>query len=1355
MSLHFHITGDNSDIKKKLQQTREEIQQTAREIEAGGNSIDGFFDKLKGLSLAIGGAFAVQGLSDFVSQVATVRGEFQQLEIAFTTMLGNRAEADELMRQISETAAKTPFDLQGVADGAKQLLSYGVASNEVIGTLTKLGDIASGLSIPLNDLVYLYGTTITQGRMFTQDLRQFQGRGIPIADELAKQFGVAKSEIGELVTAGKVGAKEFREAMDSMARGRFNNLMEEQSKSITGQISNLEDQVSQMFNEIGKSSEGVISSVLSGAGVILEHYKEIGTAIGLLVAGYGAYKAAIIAHTVVQRINNAVLMEAALQKKIAAAANITLSNSQAVATARTTLLTGVIRANTMAVLANAKALLTNPYVLVGAAVAGLVYAVYKYSTALSAAEQAQENFNRKQEEFKEQADANRASIEGYIQTLQNSNATEYQKLKAWESLQAKAPELAEAYGKVGIAAMSYAEVQKLLAVQADKEERANLVASIKSLENEKSRIEALVKNTSQSFIATWINLDDLEETEEELKLARRALEDYDKAYQNAQEATQDPLELKMKAELEYKRLEEDFKRAEALLEEQKRKHEGNPWWIPLEFRTNVDQLGALLNKKKEEVDKFASMVAKSTTKSVTETIQDIDKKIAVATKKLSGLRNGASTANKQEIVNTEDELKELKKERAIYAPEEKKSKSSTSSKDPAKERQRQREAEARLRELARKQEIDEQRRLLDIELALEEQAIALIEDGGERKRASLAHSHRKQIIELERQKQELLEKARERARALFEQDPKNEGKIFDPSSVSLGAEDSIYHQQRSTLLERQQAQERESLRREELQAMRQYLREYGTLEEQRQAIIDEAKAKLESATTEGERLSIQAKLRVDLGNFDAEMNKLGSTIGRMFGDLSQHGQRALEELSREAQDLRQYLQAGVWEQVGDTGRDRHGLTKEHFSKIAESPKELKELSDQTEILRDKALEASGAFKQAAQGVKDLFSAGDNPQKLEKALSSINAGLSKISGGLSFVSSTFSELAEATGSDALKGLAEGINIANDAMAKAQQGMQVGAMFGPVGATIGAVVGGVTSLIGSFAKMKDAKHEREIQRLQTRIEGLNRAYSKLGKEIDHAYSHDASRLIADQDRLLEQKQSFLRQQIREEQAKKKTDSSKIKNYEQEIESINSTLEDNRRKAKDAIFGSDLKSAINDFANAYADAWDKGNDRAESAKDFVRKQIRAMVMEAIKAKTSKPMEAIRDKMREFFSDGIMSASEQSTIDHMALDLTRRLDGMMNEQMQKYLQDTTHESISGSSRGFQTMSQETASELNGRFTAIQQDLRLVVGTTAEVRNIQLLQLGHLEAISQNTRQLHEMNERLGTIERNTRTLR
>lgn len=1372
MSLHFHITGDNSDIKKKLQQTRDEIQQTAREIEAGGNSIDGFFDKLKGLSLAIGGAFAVQGLSDFVSQVARVRGEFQQLEIAFTTMLGSRAEADELMRQISETAAKTPFDLQGVADGAKQLLSYGVASDEVIGTLTKLGDIASGLSIPLNDLVYLYGTTITQGRMFTQDLRQFQGRGIPIADELAKQFGVAKSEIGDLVSAGKVGAEEFRKAIDSMAKGQFNNLMEEQSKSITGQISNLEDQVSQMFNEIGKSSEGVISSVLSGAGVILEHYKEIGLAIGALVAGYGAYKAAQMVHIAVTKLqiaaeatHSTLIQKTALSiiaENAALGVNLTVTQATAIAEARlgtakmatasrTVLLTSVIKANTMALLAQGKALLTNPYVLVGAAVAGLVYAVYKHSTALTAAERAQESFNASQKEYKETAEQSRQAIEGLVRTMQSSTATELQKAKAWDELKRKAPELAQAFGRVGIATAELADVQKKLGEEEDRQAKDNIANNIDRLKKE---LNSLNIQLASSTDAGWSSAiaEKIQETTEELKKYEHELSNIHRLEAEAREAAKDPIVVVKEARVKYDKAKADLDRIEAIFEEEKRKFEGNVWRINPQIVMDKAVLQAQVEKAHLALQNAQARVQGAQIKTVSQEVERISKQIAENNKQIAEARKPGSRADASLIKKLQEDNKALEAQRELYAPTEKKT---TSSKDPAKERQRQREAEARLRELARKQEIDEQKRLLDIELALEEQAIALIEDGGERKRASLAHSHRKQIIELERQKQELLEKARERARALFEQDPKNEGKIFDPSSVSLGAEDSIYHQQRSTLLERQQAQEREALRREELQAMRQYLREYGTIEEQRQAIIDEAKAKLESATTEGERLSIQAKLRIDLGNFDAEMNKLGSTIGRMFGDLSQHGQRALEELSREAQDLRQYLQAGVWEQVGDTGRDRHGLTKEHFGNLAESPKELKELSDQTELLRDKALEASGAFNQVAQGVKDLFNAGDNPQKLEKALGSINAGLSKISGGLSFVSSTFSELADATGSDALKGLADGINIANDAMAKAQQGMQAGAMFGPVGAAIGGVVGGVTSLIGSFAKMKDAKHEREIQRLQRQVEGLDRAYKTLGRGIDQAYSHDASGLISQQETMLRQKQALIRLQIREEQDKKKTDHSKIRAWEAEIENINDTIEDNRRKAKDAIFGSDVKSAINDFANAYAEAWAKGNDRAESAKDFVKKQIRAMVMEAIKAKTSKPMEAIREKMREFFSDGIMSASEQSTIDRMALDLTRKLDGMMTEQTQKYLQDTTHESISGSSRGFQTMSQETASELNGRFTAIQQDLRLVVGTTAEVRNIQLLQLGHLEAISQNTRQLHEMNERLGTIERNTRTLR
>ncbi|MCS3128446.1 tape measure protein [Bacteroides ovatus] len=114
-----------------------------------------------------------------MSNITKVRGEFQQLEVSFQTMLGSAEKDDTLMQQLVHTAATTPFGLEDVAQGAKQLLAYGFEAEKVNETLIRLGDIAAGLSIPLNDLVYLYGTTMSQGRLYTQDLNQFTGTGHP------------------------------------------------------------------------------------------------------------------------------------------------------------------------------------------------------------------------------------------------------------------------------------------------------------------------------------------------------------------------------------------------------------------------------------------------------------------------------------------------------------------------------------------------------------------------------------------------------------------------------------------------------------------------------------------------------------------------------------------------------------------------------------------------------------------------------------------------------------------------------------------------------------------------------------------------------------------------------------------------------------------------------------------------------------------------------------------------------------------------------------------------------------------------------------------------------------------------
>lgn len=240
-----------------------------------------------------------QGMVSLINSIIQVRGQFQQLEIAFGTMLGSEEKATALMNQMVQTAAKTPFDLMGVASGAKQLLAYGEAADRVNDTLVRLGNIASGLSIPLNDIVYLYGTTMVQGRLYAQDVRQFTGRGIPLVKELAAMYGVTAEEINAMVSAGKIGFPEVEKVIRKLTDegGQFYNLMAKQSASLTGQISNLEDAWDSMLNDIGTANQDFFSDAIGAASYLVEHYQTIIDILKAVAIGYGTVKAATVLNT--------------------------------------------------------------------------------------------------------------------------------------------------------------------------------------------------------------------------------------------------------------------------------------------------------------------------------------------------------------------------------------------------------------------------------------------------------------------------------------------------------------------------------------------------------------------------------------------------------------------------------------------------------------------------------------------------------------------------------------------------------------------------------------------------------------------------------------------------------------------------------------------------------------------------------------------------------------------------------------------------------------------------------------------------------------------------------------------------
>ena len=241
-----------------------------------------------------------QGMTNLLTSIVQVRGQFQQLEIAFETMLGSKSKAHELMQQMEETAAKTPFDLDGVANGAKQLLAYGESADKVNDTLVRLGNIASGLSLPLNDIVYLYGTTMVQGRLYAADVRQFTGRGIPLVKELAKMYGVTADEINNMVSAGKIGFPDVQKVLNKLTDegGQFYNLMEKQSKSLTGMISNLGDTWDQVQDHLGEQNQDLFAGAINAAGYFLEHLESILKMVKAVAIAYGSYRAALVLNTI-------------------------------------------------------------------------------------------------------------------------------------------------------------------------------------------------------------------------------------------------------------------------------------------------------------------------------------------------------------------------------------------------------------------------------------------------------------------------------------------------------------------------------------------------------------------------------------------------------------------------------------------------------------------------------------------------------------------------------------------------------------------------------------------------------------------------------------------------------------------------------------------------------------------------------------------------------------------------------------------------------------------------------------------------------------------------------------------------
>lgn len=211
-------------------------------------------------------AFGTAAVISFGRQVIEATKNYEYFSASLRTLMhGDVQTAQALEAQLVELAKKTPFSLEEVQDATKQLMAYGFSAGSVTKNIRMLGDVASALKIPFGDIAYIYGTLRTQGRAYTRDIMQFTQRGIPVIGELAKQYNTTTQNAMKMVEQGKVGFADIEKAFVSMTSkgGMFYNMMNEQSKTLGGRLSNLGDSWNQFMVGLGKSNTGVMMTTIN------------------------------------------------------------------------------------------------------------------------------------------------------------------------------------------------------------------------------------------------------------------------------------------------------------------------------------------------------------------------------------------------------------------------------------------------------------------------------------------------------------------------------------------------------------------------------------------------------------------------------------------------------------------------------------------------------------------------------------------------------------------------------------------------------------------------------------------------------------------------------------------------------------------------------------------------------------------------------------------------------------------------------------------------------------------------------------------------------------------------------------
>lgn len=339
---------------------------------------------LKKIAAGIGAYFSIQQLTQFESKVISIRSEMESLQTSFVTLAGEQI-GGELFEQIKEYELRTPMIMQDLASGAQTMLAFNIPAQDVMQHLKAIGDISMGDSEKFKSLTLAFSQMSATGKLMGQDLLQMINAGFNPLQVISEQTGKSIGQLKEEMEKGSISTKMVQDAFHAAASegGQFNGMLEAQSKTLKGAISNLEGAWQYMLNDIGEAQEGLIVGSIDMAQKIIANYQQVGQIIMGLITTYGIYKAAVVTAIAAEKIHIETLTIAkvriAVVEKVQAALNATM--------------------------------LANPYVAAATALGVLVGVLVACHDSTTAEEKAQADLNatmetarQKQQEYNEETD---------------------------------------------------------------------------------------------------------------------------------------------------------------------------------------------------------------------------------------------------------------------------------------------------------------------------------------------------------------------------------------------------------------------------------------------------------------------------------------------------------------------------------------------------------------------------------------------------------------------------------------------------------------------------------------------------------------------------------------------------------------------------------------------------------------------------------------------------------------------------------------------------------------------------------------------------------------------------------------